>query len=96
MKPLSLTLALAAGMAGGILSHFIWPQAVQAQTPAAEIRAQWFVLEDGAGRTMGTVSIEVPRSGKFVRGGVGTIRLFDERGREIWRNPATGILPATE
>ena len=97
MKPLSLILAVAAGLAGGLLSHYVWPQPVQAQAPAPmEVRAQRFILEDSTGKTMGTLSVEVPRSGGFVRGGVGRIHLFDERGREVWKTPVTGILPATE
>jgi hypothetical protein len=84
VKPLYLTLALAAGLAGGLISHYVWPQPVQAQAPASmEIRAQRFVLEDSTGRTLGTLSVELPRSGKLVRSAAGTIHLFDERGHEI-------------
>ena len=99
MKALSLTLALAAGLAGGILSHYVWPQAVAAQAPPAtpqEIRAQRFILEDAAGKTLGTFSAEVPRNAIAGRGTHGAIRLFDDRGRELWRSPSLGILPATE
>lgn len=97
MKPLTLTLALMAGFLGGALSHSIWPQPVQAQpqTPK-EIRARSFVLEDANGRTLGTFSIEMPRAGNPIRRAAGTIRLFDERGREVWRTPSLGIVPATE
>ena len=99
MKVLSLTLALAAGLAGGILSHYLWPQPVQAQArPQApqEIRAQSFILEDANGRTLGTFSPETPRNGIPARGLSGSLRLFDERGREIWRSPTRSIYPATE
>jgi hypothetical protein len=99
VKALSLTLALAAGLAGGILSHYLWPAVVQAQsrpqTPQ-EIRAQSFVLEDANGRTLGTFSPETQRNGIPERDLSGSIRLFDERGREIWRSPTRGIFPATE
>lgn len=96
MKPLTLTLAVLAGFLGGVLSHSVWPQPVQAQpqTPK-EIRAQSFVLEDSNGKTLGTFSIDMPRTGS-VRRAAGTIRLFDERGREVWRTPTLGIVPATE
>ena len=98
MRALSLTLALAAGLAGGMLSHYVWPQPVQAQarqTPQ-EIRAQRFILEDASGKTLGTFSVEGPRPGGPARGAFGGIRLFDGRGREIWRSPSLGIFPATE
>lgn len=100
MKTLYLTLALAAGLTGGILSRYLWPLPVhaQAQPPAPqEIRAQRFVLEDAAGKTLGTFSVDAPRPGAFARYATGNIRLFDERGREIWRSPNRGgVFPATE
>lgn len=97
MKLLFLTLALAAGLAGGLLSHYFWPEPVEAQSAAPmEIRAQRFVLEDAAGKTMGTLSVELPRSGGPARGAVGRVHLFDQRGREVWKSPVTGILPAAE
>lgn len=97
MKPLFLALCLAAGLAGGLLSHYVWPEPVQAQIPPpAEIRAQRFVLEDSSGRTMGTLSVDAPGPGRIARGATGRIRLFDEHGREVWRSPLNGILPATE
>lgn len=97
MKPLFVIFAWAAGLAGGLLSHYAWPQPVRAQAPApTEIRAQRFVLEDSAGRTIGTLSLEMPNPRRSTRGSVGGIRLFDERGREVWRSPLNGILPATE
>ena len=99
MKALYLTLALAASLAGGLMSHYIWPPAVQAQprpeTPR-EIRAQSFILEDANGKTLGIFSPETQRGGTPGRGLSGSIRLFDERGREIWRSPTRGIFPATE
>ena len=100
MKALYLTLALAAGLAGGILSRYLWPQPVQAQTPPSaprEIRAQRFVLEDAGGKTLGTFAIEMGRPGALARFASGSIRLFDGQGREVWRSPnRVGILPATE
>ena len=92
----TLISTVAAGFLGGILSHYIWAPAVQAQaqTPK-EIRAQSFVLEDADGRTLGTWSVEPPRPGSLARGTRGAIRLFDDRGREVWRVPMRGIIPAT-
>ena len=88
---------VAAGFLGGILSHFIWAPPVQAQAQTAkEIRAQSFVLEDAAGRTLGTLSVEPPQPRSPVRGARGAVRLFDDRGREVWRAPVRGIIPAAE
>ena len=58
---INLALALAAGLAGGILTRYIAPQPVLAQpqqAPTKEIRAQTFTLVDPADRTVGTFSVE--------------------------------------
>jgi hypothetical protein len=91
VRQLSLALAFAAGLAGGVLSHYVWPQPVHAQSQnPKEIRAQSFVLEDANGKTFGTFSVEAPRPrGRLTAGG--SIRLFDDRGREIWNSPFNGI-----
>ena len=95
MKQLNLTLAFAAGLIGGVLSHYVWAQPVQAQSQTPkEIRAQSFVLEDADGKRLGMFSVQARRpSGREASG---SIRLFDDRGREIWSNPLSGIHPATE
>jgi hypothetical protein len=97
LKPFALTLALAAGFLGGSLSHYLWPAPVQAQaqTPK-ELRAQSFILEGPDGKTLGVFSMELPRPGRPDRELHCAIRLYDQRGREIWRSPAMGIFPATE
>jgi hypothetical protein len=94
MHRFNVFLALVAGLAGGVSSRYLWPQAVQAQaqTPM-EIRARSFILEDADGKVLGTFS------GVTTRGlptASGSLRLFDNRGREIWRNPSNGVFPATE
>jgi hypothetical protein len=95
VKQLNLTLAFAAGLAGGVLSHYVWPQPVQAQSQnPKEIRAQSFVLEDANGKILGAFSVQAPRPSG--RSASGSIKLFDDRGREIWSNPSSGIFPATE
>jgi hypothetical protein len=93
VRQMSLALALAAGLAGGVVSHYIWPEPAQAQSQnPKEIRAQSFVLEDANGQMLGIFSAEALPSG---RGAGGSIRLFSDRGREIWRNPSGfGIVPA--
>ena len=79
MKKLNLTLALAAGLLGGILSHYavVTPIAhAQMQTLAPkEIQAQSFVLVDERGEISGVFA--------FDDQGRPIIRLFHE-GREIW------------
>ena len=101
MHRFNVFLALVAGLAGGVSSRYLWPQPVQAQAQAPmEIRARSFVLEDADGKVLGTFSTEAPRPGSAARGlpirPSGSLRLFDDRGREIWRNPTNGIFPAAE
>ena len=58
---LNVALALAAGFLGGVLSHYLAPTAVLAQSqPAApkEIRAERFVVVDGKGTARGIFAIE--------------------------------------
>jgi hypothetical protein len=84
-NPFYATLALAGGLAGGIMAHYIWPQSAQAQSQAtAEIRAQSFTLVDANDNVLGRLSIDrnTTRQGA---GESGAIRLFDANGREIWR-----------
>lgn len=57
---LTMTLSLAAGLAGGILSQYIAPALVhaQARTPMpTEIRAQSFTLVDASGNRVGALTI---------------------------------------
>ena len=78
-RTLTLTLALAAGLCGGLLSRYVAPAAVhaQAQTPAPkEIRAQSFVLVNAQGTAFGLMGFD-PRGNPI-------IKLLDERGRTFW------------
>lgn len=109
-KSLIVIMALAAGLAGGMLSRYVAPPATHAQAPqpapwSAEVRAQSFVLVDSANRTIGTFTFDplsVPRSLNVPNGGVVTIPrptrivLRDQSGREIWSAGGTGIHPASE
>jgi hypothetical protein len=90
MKKLNLALTLAAGLAGGAFSHYLWPQTVQAQTqPAApkEVRAQSFVLVNDQGAVVGTFSADMPVNG------TPSIKLYDGTGREIWRAGGSPVRP---
>jgi hypothetical protein len=90
---LSLALAFAAGLTGGMLSSFLTPARVLAQTPAAppgplsqgmpqaEIRARKFVLVDAAGNSVGIFTTSISNT---AQGGAAVV-LQDEHGREIWR-----------
>lgn len=69
-------LSLAAGLLGGAISHYLSPQLVHAQSQAPmEFRAEKFVLVNAQGTIIGTLCHE---------GGKPSLKLFDERGREIW------------
>jgi len=79
MKRLNLALAVAAGFAGGILSHSLATSTVLAQSPAApaaEVRARSFLLVNDKGRVVGKFSAEPD--------GKPAIRMFDVEGHEVW------------
>jgi hypothetical protein len=73
-----LSLTLAAGLLGGVLSRYITPVPAfaQAQTQK-EIKAQSFVLVDGKGNIVGTFKSSADR--------MPTVVLMNRNGREIWR-----------
>jgi hypothetical protein len=80
-RTLTATLALAAGMLGGLLSHYITPATVLAQTQTQkEIKAQSFVLVDEKNNVVGTFKpLDNPIAG------APTVVLLDRNGRELWR-----------
>jgi hypothetical protein len=87
-RTLTLTLALAAGLFGGMLSRYLAPMPVhaQAQTPAPkEIRAQNFVLVNAQGIEVGLLG--------FNPQGRPVIRLLDEQGRTFWSAGQAILLP---
>ena len=73
-----LSVALGAGLLGGVLSRFIAPVPAfaQAATPK-EIRSRSFVLVDDKGNIVGTFK---PTAGR-----IPTVVLLDRNGRELWR-----------
>lgn len=76
MNKRSLIPALAAGLLGGMISHYLSPQPVHAQAePPKELRAGSFVLVNENGTVLAKLCDEAGRP---------SLRLFDERGREIW------------
>ena len=87
-RKLNVTLALAAGLLGGLLSRYITPTPVFAQVQAPvpkEIRAQRFVLVNDQGVPLGVFG--------FDREGVPTIKLIDQSGRTIWSTQET-VMPS--
>jgi hypothetical protein len=78
-QKLNLGLSLAAGLLGALLSHYVSPELVHAQTqivPAKEIKAQSFVLVDGQGTTAGVIG--------FDKDGNASIKLLDKAGKIVW------------
>jgi hypothetical protein len=83
-RKFTVGLALAAGLAGGLLSRYISPSSALAQTqPPREIRAESFVLVDANDNVIGTfrASVPVPKPGGLKR----TVVLMDANNQEIWR-----------
>ena len=78
---LKLSLALAAGLLGGLLSRYIAPTPVLAQTqPQRGIRAQSFILVEDQNNVIGTF-----KSSDLAIHTSPTVVLEDRNGREIWR-----------
>lgn len=78
MNKKSIFLSFAAGLLGGVVSHYFSPQPVHAQSqpaPPKEIRAASFVLVNEKGTVLGTLAEDAGRP---------SLKLFDQQGREIW------------
>jgi hypothetical protein len=90
MKKLNIGLSIAAGLLGGIFSHYVWTQPVQAQnqTPAPkEVRAQSFVVVNEKGETQGVLTFGEPKNGRT------SVKLFDSNGREIFSAGGSPMRP---
>ena len=90
-RTMHITLALAAGLLGGLLSRYLTPTPVfaQAQAPAPkEIRAQSFVLVNKQGAPLGRIGFDAE--------GIPNITLVDENGRTILSTKATLLLPSSK
>ena len=86
MNKRSIVLSFAAGLLGGVLSHYLSPQLVHAQSQEPrEFRAERFVLVNDKGTVVGTLAHE---------GGKPYLKLFDEHGREIWSAASQTSVPA--
>jgi hypothetical protein len=91
-KAPTVTLALAAGLVGGLLSRYVAPPSAFAQDKAKvtkEVRAQSFTLVDPSDHAVGTFTFD---PGPLAQSGPNTIPfsvggrviLRDSNGREIW------------
>lgn len=104
---LNVTLALIAGLAGGMLTRFVAPPTVSAQNQPSvvrEVRARSFVLVDAENQALGTFSAEPAQSQPvIVQPGNPSIAvvprnsritLRDAQGREIWSaGPGARVMP---
>jgi hypothetical protein len=89
---LNVSLAIAAGLLGGLLSRYIAPASVHAQAPPPtpnEIRAQRFTLVNLEDQAIGTFMVEPMRRSPgitiFQGNNIPTrIVLRDSAGRELW------------
>jgi uncharacterized membrane-anchored protein YhcB (DUF1043 family) len=77
-RTFTLSLTLAAGLLGGVLSRYVTPlpALAQAQTQK-EVKAQSFVLVEDKDNVVGTFKSSADR--------IPTVVLLDRTGREIWR-----------
>jgi len=70
-----VAVAFVSGVLGGVMSHYLWPMPVFAQSSPTEIRARKFVLVNAQGSVLGTLAEE---------GNGPALKLFDASGHEIW------------
>lgn len=87
---LTIAVALAAGLAGGMLTRFIAPPPVFAQTqpPTDEVRARSFVLLDNFNNPVATFTAG---SGRGTASGV--VELKDSHGSVIWKAGGSLLSP---
>ena len=78
-RKLNLGLSLAVGLLGGLISRYISPELVHAQTetvPAKEIKAERFVLVNEDGSPAGLFG--------FDQDGKANVILLDKTGKLVW------------
>ena len=86
-RKLNVGLSFAAGLLGGILSHYIsLPVHAQSNVAPQKIVAQSFILVDNQGVPAGVFG--------FGKDGGASIKLFDKTGKVIWlENGKAQVLP---
>jgi hypothetical protein len=90
-RTMNVTLALAAGLLGGLISRYLAPAPVFAQAPAPasrEVRAQSFILVNKQGKPLGRIG--------FDSDGLPVITLVDEEGRTLWSTKASLLLQSSK
>jgi hypothetical protein len=90
-RTMNVTLALAAGLLGGLISRYLAPTPVFAQAPAPaprEVRAQSFILVNKQGKPLGRIG--------FDSDGLPVITLVDEDGRTLWSTKASLLLQSSK
>ena len=90
MKYLNVPLALFAGLLGGVLSPYFWPESAQTAVPSV-VAAERFVLVGANGQPAGVFAVgdASPKTGSLP-----SIVLYDAEGDEIWRANAS-VRPLT-
>jgi hypothetical protein len=91
---LNLVLALAAGLSGGVLSRYILPTPVLAQTPAPapkELRSLSFIVVDDKNNVVGSFKRSVTKPGETP-----TVVLLVLDGMVVWRGSGAAIRPASQ
>ena len=81
MKKLNIGLSIAAGLLGGVFSHYIWTQPLQAQNPVPatkELRAQRLVVVNDKGEIQGVLTFGEPKGDRT------SVKLYDGKGHEIF------------
>ena len=103
-RSMTIAIAFIGALVGGLVTRYIAPPAVLAQSPGKEIRAERFTLVDAKGRTAGTFVVEQERSvSRAEKSAPGTdaqgprrILLVDPNGREIWSAGGSAVRPLSE
>ena len=89
MNRMTIVVALAAGLAGGVISRYVSPAPVLAQQPPpknaapVELRAQRFSLINPDGAVVATFTVDQPRFDPSAPN-TPSVRLTDSNGKEIW------------
>jgi hypothetical protein len=85
-RKLNVGLSLAAGLFGGLLSHYVTPPPVHAQAEVVpqEVKAHNFLLVNDAGKTTGVFGIDPD--------GNAQVTLLDKAGKVIWSSRGNATL----
>jgi len=93
----NIALSLAAGLLGGVVSHWAFPVSAQAQVtgggipsnPPRAIEAQSFALVDASGKVAGTLTMDKADLSPTGPSSLPYLKLTDSNGHEIWSSLST-------